>query len=80
MGLESGAGGEDVVVASSEGPVGGVFKPGGGMNGGASTFKDFPGAGPPNKGGAIPGVGRDFTVTKSSRIPLPDGDVRRRPS
>jgi len=39
VGLGSGAGGEIAVAMSSDGSIGGVFKPGVGTDGGASTFK-----------------------------------------
>ena len=80
MGLESGVGGEIVVVVSSAGFVGGVFKPGGGTNGCASTFKGLLDANSPNDGGVIPGVGRDLMTMGSSKGRLPDGDLRRRSS
>ena len=79
-GLGTDASGEIVVVVvSSDGSVGGVLKPGVGMNGGASTFKGFPDASPP-KGDVIPGVGRDLVITGSSKVRFPDGDLRRRSS
>ena len=74
-GSTMGADGEIVVVVSSEGFVGGVFRPGGGTKGVASTFKDFPGESLPNEGGAIPGAGIDFIATRS--VLLRDGDLRR---
>lgn len=80
MGLRSGVAGEIVVVAPSEGLVGGVFNPGGGINGGASTFKGLPDASPSNEGGVVPGVGKDFMAIGSSEGRLPYGDLRRRSS
>ena len=70
-------GGGIIVVASSEGSVGRVFKPGGGMNGGAPAFKDLPGASLPDNSGGITGVRRDLMATGSPKVSLPDGDVKR---
>ena len=65
---------------SSDGLVGGVFKPDGGMNGCASTFKGFPDASPLNEGSIIPGMGKDLMGTGPSKVRFPDGDLRRRSS
>ena len=59
MGLGSGAGGDNVVAESSDDLVGGVFEPGDGMNGGASTFKGLLGERLQDKG-VVVGRGRDL--------------------
>ena len=59
MGLGSGAG-DNVVAESSDGLLGGVFEPGDGMNGGASTFKGLLGERLQDKG-VVVGRGRDLT-------------------
>jgi len=79
MGQWTGAGGEIVVAACSGDSAGGVLNPGGGTNGGASTFKGFPGPSPPIEG-SIQGAGRDLRVMEPSAVGLPDGDLRHRSS